>query len=163
MGARLVVTFAVMALWSGTVNAEEASHPVMHDSLTGTNEAREAALKDIGSQFVGEVRPLFQRKCGDCHSARTVYPWYHAIPGIKQLIDHDVEEGLEHLDFTDGYPFKGHGTPEEDLEAILEVVKDRSMPPVAYRWMHAESVLSDSDAKTIEKWAEAGLARLRAL
>ncbi|MCO5143954.1 MAG: heme-binding domain-containing protein [Oligoflexia bacterium] len=97
---------------------------------------------------------MFQKKCFDCHSNSTVYPWYYKTPGIKQLIDSDIEEAKEHLDFSNDFPFGGHGALVDDLDALEEIAKDKSMPPLLYRIAHKGSALSDDDSKTISAWVE---------
>src|ERR1035438_9066559 len=39
--------------------------------------------------------------CYDCHSHETTWPWYSRIAPVSWLIASDVNEGREHLNFSD--------------------------------------------------------------
>lgn len=73
---------------------------------------------EINESYIASVKPIFKNSCFDCHSSSTYYPWYSKVPGAKHLIESDISEAKEHLDMGADFPFKGHGSPKEDLEAI---------------------------------------------
>lgn len=52
------------------------------------------------------------------------------------------------------FPFEGHGSPLEDLDAIEKTVNDGTMPPWNYRLMHPSSTLTDSEKSTVLRWIE---------
>ncbi len=111
-------------------------------------------LAQINEHYVREVRPVFLKSCFDCHSANTRYPWYYDLPIATQIIDRDIREARKHIDMTAGFPFKGHGTPLEDLEAIEKVVNEGSMPPWRYRILHRGSRLTDDEKGQIMQWIQ---------
>jgi|SRR5581483_3589845 len=117
-------------------------------------------VKAVGEAYQKDIEPLFKQSCYDCHSKYTVYPWYHAIPGVKQLIDGDVRDGMDKLDMSDGYPFNTDTPLVKHLRRIYGNVKRGSMPPWNYRLMHAQARLSEEDKKKIEDWASQGLYQL---
>ena len=88
----------------------------------------------------------------DCHSSTTKYPWYHLIPGVRQLIDSDINEARHHLDFSNGYPFVSHASPMEDLDAIAKSIQDGTMPPFLYRASHSNSLLSEGEKNLVLDW-----------
>ena len=47
-----------------------------------------------------QTRDLFMTACGDCHSYETEWPWYSNIAPVSWLVQHDVEEGREKLNFS---------------------------------------------------------------
>lgn len=112
-------------------------------------------LAKINTLYTFSVKPIFQNKCFDCHSQKPNYPWYHAIPVIKQLIDRDISEAKEHLDFTNDFPFLGHGQPNEDLKAIQTTVNNNSMPPLRYKLLHQNAVISAKEKNIILEWIQA--------
>ncbi|OGQ36731.1 MAG: hypothetical protein A3F16_00410 [Deltaproteobacteria bacterium RIFCSPHIGHO2_12_FULL_43_9] len=124
---------------------EGISHP--------SEEHQKIKFMQINEEYKRSVKTIFQRSCFDCHSQQTMHPWYHKLPGIKQLMDHDVREGKKHLDVTHDFPFHGHGSPEEDLDAIKKVISDDTMPPLRYKIMHPENRLSEEDKGAIIEWA----------
>ena len=102
--------------------------------------------------FTPPIKPIFERACFDCHSNKTVYPWYHKIPGIKHLIESDIKEGKKHLDMSLDFPFKSHTTPREDLEAIENAITNNTMPPQRYKMLHWNSKLSQEEKDKIFEW-----------
>lgn len=151
----VAVFFCEMAsAHNGHHHSAEAEQPAV-------KSGPEAAFAEINRGYEEKIKPLFAKSCFDCHSQDVHYPWYYKIPGARQLIDNDIAEAREHLDFTGGFPFKGHGEPVEDLEAIRDAVKDGSMPPFRYRLMHSGATLNEQDRQVILQWVEESLAAIR--
>lgn len=115
-----------------------------------------SSIADVNDLYKRDVKAIFQRSCFDCHSQSPRLPWYHGVPLVNRLIDGDMKEAKEHLDFTNDFPFGGHGNPKEDLEAIADSVRDGSMPPFRYRIMHRETGLNEDERKAIVIWAVEG-------
>jgi hypothetical protein len=103
------------------------------------------------------VKPLFQKGCFDCHSTQTHYPWYHKLPLVKGFIDSDIRNARKHLDFTDGFPFKGGARPADDLLDIKNELEDGDMPPLPYRMMHWSARPSAAELDTIVTWIDNSL------
>ncbi|PIR25216.1 MAG: hypothetical protein COX62_05405 [Deltaproteobacteria bacterium CG_4_10_14_0_2_um_filter_43_8] len=117
--------------------------------------ASPSTLQSINLDYQKKVKPIFEAKCFDCHSKNTVYPWYYKVPGIKQLMDSDIEEGLEHMDMTNGFPFAGHHpSAQKQLEELDEVLEENDMPPLQYKLMHWNSKLTPADKAVILDWIE---------
>lgn len=116
------------------------------------------ALARINADYLQSVKAIFQKSCFDCHSASTRYPWYAGLPIAKGMIESDVREAKEHLDLTADFPFGGHGTPREDLEAIGKEVAEGEMPPFRYRLLHWKNGLSPTDRQAIQEWVQRSLA-----
>lgn len=114
-------------------------------------------FQTINEAYVLTVKPIFQKSCFDCHSQSPRLPWYGSVPLVQSLLEKDMNEAKEHLDFSFDFPFRGHGTPSEDLQAIAEVITDGSMPPFRYRAMHWSSQLSSEDRKIILNWTQASI------
>ncbi len=111
-------------------------------------------LDAINKQYVEEVRPIFRAKCFDCHSTETHYPWYYKLPGVRQLLDHDIREGKKHLDMTGGFPFKGHHTVKDQLKSIEKSVREGTMPLWRYRLLHWNARLTEEEKGVILQWVE---------
>lgn len=123
-------------------------HPFNQVKLT----AQEAKFKKINEVYVKQIKPIFQGKCFDCHSQYTNFPWYYPLPLIKSAIDRDIQKAKKHLDFSEDFPFKGHGGPLEDLQAIDDVIHKGSMPPLKYRLLHFSSAVTLEENEKIIKW-----------
>ncbi|HEX4924829.1 MAG TPA: heme-binding domain-containing protein [Bdellovibrionales bacterium] len=160
---------AVLIAVAGLLSARPAGAHAgkKHGSETSVQEsapeaaaASEPALAEIAERYRLTVQPIFERACFDCHSGRTKFPWYYSIPGVRGLIDADIKEARVHLDLEAGFPFEGHGSPSEDLDAIAAAIEDGTMPPLRYKLLHPEARLSDAEREAVLKWAQEGRKRL---
>lgn len=106
----------------------------------------------INIEYTKSIKSIFKKSCFNCHGNTTKYPWYYKVPGIKQLIDHDINEAKKHLIFLNRFPFKSHGTPLSDLNAIEKAIKNNTMPPLRYRIMHNNSILTKEEIKKVKEW-----------
>jgi len=120
-----------------------------------TAEAAQSRLERVNARYVKDVRPIFRKKCFDCHATAERLPWYSNIPGPKQLIQRDMREAKKHMDMRKDFPFLGHGTPLEDFDALEQILKDGSMPPLRFRIMHRGSALSREEKEVILNWINA--------
>jgi mono/diheme cytochrome c family protein len=82
------------------------------------------------------TRTLFFQACGDCHSNETVWPWYSAVAPVSWLVQHDVDEGREHLNVSEW------GRERQDGDEAAEMVRDEEMPPWFYLPLHPEARLT---------------------
>jgi len=110
----------------------------------------------INEMYLAEVKPIFEKKCFDCHGLSSSAPWYRNVPGAKQLIDDDIKESKQHLDMSSDYPFKSHATPIEDLDAIRASIDRNEMPPIRYRLLHSDSALTAEEKEKVSKWVQFG-------
>lgn len=88
-----------------------------------------------------EAEQLAQAACFDCHSNETVWPAYASIAPISWLIQRDVVEGRQKLNFSDW----GRGEEMEEPEELLEAVEEGEMPPASYLLLHPEARLSEAE------------------
>lgn len=127
---------------------------VAHEGPPQRKAAEVGVLDAINEKYVEKIKPIFQRSCFDCHSSQTRYPWYYRFPGTKELIDADIAEAKKHIDMDRDFPFEGHGTPSEDLEAIQATVRENTMPPWRYKILHWGSGLTEEEKQVILQWIE---------
>lgn len=118
-------------------------------------------LTGIGEEYKAKIEPIFKGKCFDCHTGQTTYPWYYKIPGIHTLMNSHIEEARSHLDFSNGYPFISHVKPIEDLKAIQKSVDEDEMPPLYYRFLHANMKVTTAEKKQIREWVESSIKKLQ--
>jgi hypothetical protein len=119
-----------------------------------------AVLSEVNQDYVQSVRPIFAKKCFDCHSQNTHWPWYASLPGVGFLIAKDVREARDDMDMSNDFPFVGKGSPSEYLSVIEDALNDGSMPPFRYRILHSESALTEPEKKTIHLWIDKSLERI---
>lgn len=99
------------------------------------------------------VRDVLKRACYNCHSNETKWPWYAYVAPVSWLVAHDVEEGRQHMNFTEWdklSPVK----QAEHQHGVWKMVQKGDMPPQIYRSAHPESHLSEADRDVLKAWAE---------
>ncbi len=109
-------------------------------------------IDKINKNYQSSVKKIFSNKCLSCHGVNDSPPWYYHIPGPKQLMDYDMREAKKHMDMSNDFPFGGHGSPMDDLNALTKTIEKDDMPPMKYRIMHWDSKLTDTEIKVIGNW-----------
>jgi mono/diheme cytochrome c family protein len=84
-----------------------------------------------------QTRELAVRACFDCHSNETVWPWYSNVAPMSWMVQRDVDEGREELNFSE-WP--------QDGDESAETIREGSMPPFSYRLIHR---LTDAELATL--------------
>ncbi len=107
-----------------------------------------------------EVEAIMKKACFDCHSEKTNYPWYSKITPVNYWMAHHVEEGREHLDFSNwaNYSLK---KKEHKMDEVYEEVEEKHMPLKSYTITHGE--LTDAEIKTLVDWGKSAQAEYKAL
>lgn len=99
------------------------------------------------------IRKLVIGACYDCHSYATDYPAWAYITPVNFVIEHHIEEGREHLNFS---TWTAHAAREEARECG-ESIAEGEMPPDNYSRMHGHAQLSASDKQELIGWFNATL------
>jgi len=108
----------------------------------------------IGSGLVSkEVATIVQTSCYDCHSNQTNYPWYSKIAPVSWILYDHIEEGREHLNFSNWNRLEKEDKMEA-LDEIIEVIEEGEMPLESYLLIHREANLSEHQQEAIIQWAE---------
>ena len=128
--------------------------------LVSIDKKQTAVFKAINKVYLKEVKPIFKVKCFDCHGTIESYPWYYKVPGIKQLMDWDMEESKEHLDMRKDFPFVSHESPLEDLKSLKEVIEEDDMPPIQYVLGHWDSYLTKLEKEKVYEWVDGSIKKL---
>jgi hypothetical protein len=111
-------------------------------------------LDKINSNYLKSIKKIFLTKCLTCHGVNVSLPWYYQILGAKQLMNNDMSEAKRHIDMSYDFPFRGHGSPIDDLNALKRTIRKGDMPPVKYRIMHWNSKLTETEVREINDWIE---------
>jgi cytochrome c551/c552 len=112
-----------------------------------TVEARAHALTP-------QVAAILQRSCYDCHSDRTVWPWYSKVAPVSWLLSSDVSEGRREVNFSDWAQYNPTRAAKK-LDEICKQVESGGMPEWYYRPMHPAAKLAAADKKAICEWTRA--------
>ena len=97
------------------------------------------------------TRELAVRACYDCHSNETVWPWYSHIAPMSWLVQRDVDEGREELNFSEWQ------REQDEADEAAETVRDRSMPPSQYLLAHSAARLTDAQLDALARGLAATL------
>lgn len=154
-----LLVLSSMAFGHGDEDHSEDVKEEGHSEM-GASEIPEEVLDLVALEYEKSIKPVFQKKCYDCHGSGNEKPWYYIMPGARQLMDSDMEEAKEHMDMTNGFPFSGHGTPHDDLVSLRKTLKENTMPPKKYLIMHWGNSLSEKDKKIINKWITNSLTKI---
>ena len=103
-----------------------------------------------------EVLDLLRAAYYDCHSIETRYPWYSQISPVSWWLANHVQEGREHLNFSE-YGKLSVGDQAEVLGEAAEAVQEGEMPMASYTWigMHPEAKLSSAQRNALITWLDA--------
>ena len=119
-------------------------------------ERNEGSLQSV-EPFLAETKPndqvatILKETCFDCHSDFTRYPWYDKITPVNYWLNDHVEEGKEHLNFSD---WSNYSTKKKDhkMEEVAEEVEEGEMPLKSYTYTHADANLSDEQIQAVVDW-----------
>lgn len=118
------------------------------------NVAEGLAATDISLVYPAmpqEIHTLLQKKCYDCHSNNTAYPWYSYVQPIAWWMNSHVVEGKEHLNFSN-FASYDKKKAEHKLEELVEVLTEGEMPLKSYTLIHREAIMSPEEVTTIRNW-----------
>jgi hypothetical protein len=97
------------------------------------------------------VHETLVKKCYDCHSNNTQYPWYVHIQPIGWWMASHIKEGKDHLNFSEFKTYEPKRANHK-LEEVSEEVGEGHMPIESYLWLHPEAEVSDEELKAINGW-----------
>lgn len=99
------------------------------------------------------VQKLLKQACYDCHSNETVYPNYAFVAPISWSVKHHVNEGREHLNFSEWTTFNPD-LKRNMLESTIADLKQNRMPLPGYVAQHSEAHLSEAETKLLVDYFE---------
>ncbi|WP_109487217.1 heme-binding domain-containing protein [Occallatibacter savannae] len=114
-----------------------------------------------GSEISPGVRQVLEQKCGDCHSNRTHWPVYSRLAPGSWVMEHDVSDGRQALNFSRWQKMRA----DQQIEALSRIaaeIRSEEMPPTAYTMMHPTRHISDAEKQAVAAWARAERRRVRA-
>lgn len=118
------------------------------------NVAEGLSAEDISVVYPAmpkEIHALLQKKCYDCHSNNTAYPWYSTVQPVAWWMNSHIVEGKEELDFSN---FAAYEKKKADhkLEELVEVVTEGEMPLKSYTLIHRDAIVTPEEAIAIRTW-----------
>jgi heme-binding protein len=111
------------------------------------------------TQMTPEVAAVLDRSCRDCHSNKTVWPWYTNVAPVSWWLSDHVNEGRRNLNLSEWGKLP-RDRQDRKLRQICDEVSDGVMPLSSYTPMHPQAKLSEQDKKTLCDWTEKERGRL---
>jgi hypothetical protein len=109
---------------------------------------------DPAASFEAVVKPppqvsaIIARACQNCHSYRTVWPWYSRVAPVSWLVADDVSKARGKFNFS-AWARMSSERSQEVLGDMCDEVKAGEMPLWYYRLMHPEAKLSGEDVTAV--------------
>jgi hypothetical protein len=134
----LVVVLVAMQFFSPTKNISAGNHVSVFEKETNPSS---------------ELKKIFETSCYDCHSNNTAYPWYNNVAPISFWLADHVNEGKDHLNFSE---WENYSLDKKDhlLEEIEKEVLNGAMPITEYTFFHSEAELSKEQINDVVEWVK---------
>ena len=94
---------------------------------------------------------MIKSACYDCHSNETVYPWYAEIAPVSWYLASHVNDGKEHLNFSEWTAYNVH-QKEHILKDLKEVMESHEMPLKSYLLLHENAKMNKNQYEAFSKW-----------
>jgi len=105
------------------------------------------------TQMTPEVASILDRSCRDCHSNKTVWPWYTQVAPVSWWLSDHVNDGRRNLNMSE-FGKLPRDRQERKLRQMCDEVSDGIMPLSSYLPMHPKARLSEQDKKVLCDWTE---------
>jgi hypothetical protein len=104
-------------------------------------------------QVPKEVKEIIKTSCADCHSNKTEYPWYSNIAPVSWYIANHVNDGREHLNFSE---WTAYNKDQKDhiIKDLEEELEERNMPLKSYLLIHKDAKLTQEQYNILLVWVK---------
>jgi hypothetical protein len=99
------------------------------------------------------VATVLARSCNDCHSNRTIWPWYSHVAPVSWLVVSDVNRGRKALNFSEWSTYAPEAQ-QKHLSEICKEVTEGEMPGFSYTLIHQNAKLSKADKTAVCRWTQ---------
>lgn len=121
-------------------------------------------LYDISKKYEipSNVNEILVNACNDCHTNKSTYPWYSNIQPVGFWLNHHINDGKKHLNFSEfvSIPI---AKQNHKLEEVIEQVEEKEMPMHSYTYfgLHEKGNLSADQRAILISWAKDQMAMLK--
>ena len=105
----------------------------------------------VVAQMPTDLHILVKNACYDCHSNEVKYPWYTNIAPLSWWIKHHINEGSEHLNFSEWGTYKPRRL-DKKFKECAEMLEAGEMPLSSYTLIHGEAKLSPEQKAQLIAW-----------
>jgi hypothetical protein len=139
----VLICLAVVFLGIQFVRIDKSNPPVEAD------KTMEAAIN-----VPPDIQQIMARSCNDCHSHKTVYPWYSNVAPVSWWMRNHINDARRHLNVSE-FATYAPKKQEHKLGEVCEQVRSGEMPLPSYLIIHRSSALSQSEIDAICAWTDA--------
>ncbi len=139
----VLICLAVVFLGIQFVRIDKSNPPIE------TEKTMEAAIN-----VPPDIQQIMARSCNDCHSNKTVYPWYSNVAPVSWWMRNHINDAKRELNVSE-YATYTPKKQERKLKEVCEQVRSGEMPLPSYLIIHRSSVLSQSEIDAICAWTDA--------
>ncbi len=104
-------------------------------------------------EIPAKVKQKMVNACYDCHSDKTVYPFYNRVAPVSWILANHIKKGKEQLNFS-AWATYDKKKQIKLLNEICEVVTSGEMPLKGYSMMHSKAVMNEREIADICSWSE---------
>jgi len=119
--------------------------PEKNQSKDGTNDIITVM------QVPENVKEIIKTSCADCHSNYTKYPWYSEIAPVSWYLAQHVNEGKEHLNFSEWAAYN-KDQKNHILKGLDEELEEHKMPLKSYLLIHDEAKMTKDQYNILLSW-----------
>jgi hypothetical protein len=101
------------------------------------------------------VIAMFRNSCYDCHSYKTVYPWYSGIAPVSWVLQGHIRDARKELNFSE-YGNYSREKRNSALSEMKEVIAEREMPLKSYTLVHRKARLDKDMRESMTRWLSEG-------
>lgn len=122
------------------------------------NQSTEVLATDITkvTAVPDSVLQILKVACYDCHSNNTIYPWYNNIEPVAWWLNHHVEEGKEHLNFSTFGDYTAEKAAKK-MKGIAREIEKGDMPLSSYTVIHKNAILSEAQKQAVINWTKSAV------
>jgi len=84
-------------------------------------------------------------------SNNTKYPWYSEIAPVSWFLAQHVNEGKEHLNFSEWAAYN-NDQQNHILKDLKKELKKQGMPLDSYLWIHKNAKMTNAQYETLLNW-----------
>lgn len=96
---------------------------------------------------------IFNRSCSDCHSNRTVWPWYSGVAPVSWVVAYDVRAGRKEMNLSEWGTYTSE-RKSKFARRMCKEVTEGDMPGTMYTLMHSQAKLTNADVQSICAWSQ---------
>lgn len=106
-----------------------------------------------------DIQLIIGRSCNDCHSNKTIYPWYASIQPSGWFLRDHIDHGRDELNMSKFNTYENK-KKKRKLEEICDEVDVGAMPLPSYLWLHGDAVVSETEKKALCDWTKSAIASI---